>query len=923
MDPVVPGQAAPAAASGVPAVFAPGQILSARVIEAVAANTYLVAVRGMTLIAASDSPLAADSVVRLVVQGAGGDGPVRVALAPVAEAPAASAPASPGAAADDPATIAARLGLPPGPLSEQVVAAFQRQGAPLRPEVLRQAVRLLSAAAAQQTEGGEPLPGRPEDLAELVESLSREAVAGRPGGARQPSAANAQRAPSPSGPTMAPGDAEGGPIAEGLESPASRRGLPAVRGSLHPEVAAASPRKPQPQAAAPMPPSPAPGSPVAARPAPAGAPPSPFVPPARESAASAPPRPITGSAAKAPPAIPVEARHGLALEPAPSTLRAPGPLPVGVPVPVPTPRIALSSPVVIDHADPPPARTSQAIATSPPVAERNPHAPVPVPVPEKSSGLRPAPAEPGIGVRPAAALPAGVQTTAQLPAPPVERGDAPARAPRSLTPGHATPAAVRSAAPIAPVVAGQAPSVRSPVGVGPVDGRSAPPEQGTAGEPVEAGATASPAPHPGMGPKPSRMAPTPAPVAVPLRTAPPATPATPAPAGLAADASPGEPVEQADSIAVPAASRPLEENEVPAQRSLRAAPTARPEGAMPSRAAAVPAARAASDPPEVRVPSTRFQRTWASAAPVLSPAAVRAVADLPPRVAMEAVARLAASPLPVVPATIPLAARAVSTDLPRVAALLSERSDPAGPLPARSQVDPAQVGPAAAIHAALRLAGVRSATSGATEDAFGDTILLHRLVRLAAGLAPRPAGSAEGAAQGAAATADHPEPTPPGAAVSARGMPLQQAAQDDARPRTATAGSAPVADAPRPADAATVAVREVVAQDLLPPKDLTDYDRVLALPLADHGQPVPARLAVTTRRTATGGLACWMRVDCELSRLGPVSVRLGSVDAGPVAITLFTTPAAGAALAAGLPALGEDLRALGVDAALRVVEEQP
>lgn len=290
---------------------------------------------------------------------------------------------------------------------------------------------------------------------------------------------------------------------------------------------------------------------------------------------------------------------------------------------------------------------------------------------------------------------------------------------------------------------------------------------------------------------------------------------------------------------------------------------------------------------------------------------------------MEAVARLAASPLPVVPATIPLAARAVSAELPRLAALLPDRADPRIPLPARSQVDPAQAGPAAAIHTALRLAGIRPEAGGATEETLGDTILLHRLVRLAAGLGPRLAGSADGASQPAAAAPGHAEPSVPVTPATARGVPFPHAPQDDAAAPTASTASAQAAEVQRPADAATVAVRDTVAQDLLPPKDLTDYDRVLALPLADHGQPVPARLAVTTRRTATGGLACWMRVDCELSRLGPVSVRLGAVDAGPVAITLFASPAAGAALAAGLPALGEDLRAIGVDAALRVVEETP
>jgi hypothetical protein len=146
-------------------------------------------------------------------------------------------------------------------------------------------------------------------------------------------------------------------------------------------------------------------------------------------------------------------------------------------------------------------------------------------------------------------------------------------------------------------------------------------------------------------------------------------------------------------------------------------------------------------------------------------------------------------------------------------------------------------------------------------------------------------------------------------------------------PETATAGAATAPPAQAATEQpATVALREAVAQDLLPPRELSDYDRVLALPLAVAGEPLPARLAVAVRRTANGGTACWLRVDCELSRLGPVSVRLGGTDGGPVVITLIASPQAGARLAAALPALAADLREQGVDAALRVAtpaEEAP
>jgi hypothetical protein len=84
--------------------------------------------------------------------------------------------------------------------------------------------------------------------------------------------------------------------------------------------------------------------------------------------------------------------------------------------------------------------------------------------------------------------------------------------------------------------------------------------------------------------------------------------------------------------------------------------------------------------------------------------------------------------------------------------------------------------------------------------------------------------------------------------------------------------------------------------------------------------PTPARLAVATRSTAGGQEATFVRVDAELSQLGPVSIRLsGPAAGGPIAITLVAEGAAGPALAEHLPQLVEDLRKLGLDAAVRVV----
>ena len=115
--------------------------------------------------------------------------------------------------------------------------------------------------------------------------------------------------------------------------------------------------------------------------------------------------------------------------------------------------------------------------------------------------------------------------------------------------------------------------------------------------------------------------------------------------------------------------------------------------------------------------------------------------------------------------------------------------------------------------------------------------------------------------------------------------------------------------------------REIAAPILFPPPDLPDYDRVFALPLMAQGQPTPARLAVATRKAPNGQTTTFLRVDCELSRLGPVSVRMSGGHGGPMAITVFAGPRGAPTIAAGLPALTADLRARGYDAAIRVVQE--
>ncbi len=123
-----------------------------------------------------------------------------------------------------------------------------------------------------------------------------------------------------------------------------------------------------------------------------------------------------------------------------------------------------------------------------------------------------------------------------------------------------------------------------------------------------------------------------------------------------------------------------------------------------------------------------------------------------------------------------------------------------------------------------------------------------------------------------------------------------------------------------PPAAAVDAARETLAGHLFKPKELADYDQVVPLPLTSQGLPTPARLAVTSRATANGQAATWVRVDTELSRLGPVSVRLSGMTGGPIAITMVATSQGTPRLAAMLPDLMTALESLGLQAAVRVAE---
>jgi hypothetical protein len=114
-------------------------------------------------------------------------------------------------------------------------------------------------------------------------------------------------------------------------------------------------------------------------------------------------------------------------------------------------------------------------------------------------------------------------------------------------------------------------------------------------------------------------------------------------------------------------------------------------------------------------------------------------------------------------------------------------------------------------------------------------------------------------------------------------------------------------------------MREQAAETVVKPQALMDYDLVLGLPLQVNGQPLPARLAVAERKT-TAGTATFLRVDAELTHLGPLSVRISGIEGGPMAITVLGTGPALGALTEALPDLNDSLRALGLTAGVRVAD---
>lgn len=770
MDPVASGPAGtwtPGEPAGSTA-FSPGQVLSARVIQALTGDTYLVAVRGLQLVAQSPQSLALDSVVKLAVQGGGAGEPLRVQLVSGAMVPVPSAP-QPAA----PAELARQLGLPPGPVTNLVIAAFQEQGAALALPALRQAVRLVGQAQAPPTS-----------------------------------------------------------LATRAQAHATADLLAAFQPDTEPSVA---------------------DDPVLAQ----------------------PPRQAT-TPLSTPAATPVPIRSGA------GDLTAVMPRPAAVPAP-------MAEPEPLPMGGTVPTRMSAA----PPSPSGAPPAAHSVPRPGTAApGVAPVPSPPAVD-RPA--LPMVVRQT-PLPAVP---GDV--RMPQTLPPDDGEPAAPRG------------PDVQVPP---PTVGRSASPVVGSLPQslpartfvvvtPVRSGEAAriyrqQPSTGDSFALRAAVQPEEPAAVATAL-------------ARLAASPVPVTPVTVHLALAAGRVGLPTLAAQLSASTSAEGSLPVHEVGETPDPVPSVPA-RPQAGASRFSVPAVAVQAPRVDVhGPEVAARPIALATRLPPTTA---------EPPP--PQVAPparedrQASRSSGTPAPEQRSLREPAGHKSGTLapaaiPVRDLVDLARQPPRQAAETALRLAGLVPQGGGQALTADLGS-LLRRLVVLAT--LP---GAANAVAPSVSQPVTHPTPasvpeSQPLARVGLAALPVT-----DTSPVVASPAGPTAPEAPPTGSTSTTMLRDVVAQDLLPPKDLADYDRVLALPLAVQGQPVPARLAVSTRRTADGGLACWMRVDCELSQLGPLSVRLGGADAGPVAITLVTTPAAGPAIAEAITALSEDLRAAGIDAALRVV----
>ena len=316
--------------------------------------------------------------------------------------------------------------------------------------------------------------------------------------------------------------------------------------------------------------------------------------------------------------------------------------------------------------------------------------------------------------------------------------------------------------------------------------------------------------------------------------------------------------------------------------------------------------------------------------------AASALAAAPPalRPALAAAhATLACAGLPTTPLAVALAVRAAAGGLPTLAAALARL-----PVPTSALVGPA---PTAGLPSAPAPTTTPSTPAPTSSPRAAPPAVVATPAPTAAVAPPlssaMPAATLLLLAEVAAAASD-PGDGPEAAERALRRAGLRPLSDEEAPDRAhARARGAPDEKSPAPlmarladlvirlqalghdaAEATRAALVEAGAQAVTPPEDLADYDLVLPLALVDRGLPTPGRLAVARRGAVGGQQATYLRVDTDLSRLGPVSARIAALDGGPITVYLVAEPRAHAALQTVLPELEATLAARGLPIHLRL-----
>lgn len=362
---------------------------------------------------------------------------------------------------------------------------------------------------------------------------------------------------------------------------------------------------------------------------------------------------------------------------------------------------------------------------------------------------------------------------------------------------------------------------------------------------------------------------------------------------------------------------------------LRLIGTATPP--LPTQAAADPGRQLArlglADTPTARLALAAF---IGAGAPLEAPRLQAAIAQLqvlPPTqqpAQADALALVARSGLPALPLTLDAARLAIARAPAPVTAPAPAAPPTAAPAPAAPTVRAGPVPPGPAPTQGITATTMTTTTTAPPAPGPGAAVLLT-----AASGPPLPAGPSP------AASAPPPAPpaSPPAATTAAPPSPPVGDASVDhqvrrAGIRPAGEGTPPIPDTPLAQAARAhlaapdqVAVRaalvDAAATTLMPADDLADYDLVLPLPLQHQGQDIPARIAVTSRRSRDGSPAGWLRVDADLGGLGPISIRLSGHERS-VAVHLIADGAGHRALGDGLEDLRAALAALDLSAQVRL-----